>query len=128
MLQLTARILIVDNMSSLRKITKNILEELGYLNIEEVENGSIALDLMKKEKIENRFFDLIISEINMPVMNGFELLLKLSEGDDFSNSKILIVSSLGDTEDVMNCIELGAVGYIIKPVTDKKLKSKLENL
>ena len=124
----TARILIVEDVLSLRKTLRGHLEDMGYIDIQEAENGLHGLEAIEKLKSQDGYFDLIFSDISMPEMDGIEFLKKVRQFKKLKKLKVIMVTSSGDTENVMKCIEYGPVSFIVKPVSAEVLKTKLGKL
>jgi len=117
------RILVVDDMSTMRRIIKTILNQLGYNNIEEAENGKQALGKLKKEK-----FDFVITDWNMPEMDGLELVKQIRSDDDLKSLPVLMVTAEAKKENVMEALKAGVNNYIVKPFTPEVLKEKMEKI
>jgi CheY-like chemotaxis protein/predicted Ser/Thr protein kinase len=107
--QTRPRLLIADDDSAQRRALRALLERLGY-EIEEAEDGRAALDL-----VERRAPDLILTDLNMPELDGFELLRRLKAADHSRNIPVIVVSGADDVESVVRCIERGAVDHVTKP-------------
>ncbi len=117
------RILVVDDMSTMRRIIKTILNQLGYSNIEEAENGKQALGKLKKEK-----FDFVITDWNMPEMDGLELVKQIRSDDELKSLPVLMVTAEAKKENVMEALKAGVNNYIVKPFTPEVLKEKMEKI
>lgn len=119
----SAKILVVDDLGSARKIVRKILAELGYTNVEEACDGEEAL-----RKIEMGDFSLIISDWEMPKLKGIELIKKLREREVYKTLPFIIVTSLNHKEHVMQAFEAGISDYIAKPFSSEILGPKLQKL
>jgi two-component system chemotaxis response regulator CheY len=117
------KILIVDDFATMRKIIKNILLQLGFKDILEADDGTTALELLKKQKV-----DLIISDWNMPKMPGIELLKTVRKNEDLKDIKFIMVTAEAQKESVVEAIKHGVNQYVIKPFTPETLKEKLEKV
>ncbi|MCX7693239.1 MAG: chemotaxis response regulator CheY [Tepidimonas taiwanensis] len=117
------RFLIVDDFSTMRRIVRNLLKELGHGDADEAEDGSVAL-----HKLRNGKFDMVITEINMPNMNGFELLTQIKSDDKLKHIPVLMVTAEARKEDIIAAAQGGAAGYIVKPFTKATLEEKLTNI
>ena len=117
------KILVVDDFKTMRKIIKNILTQLGFKNIIEADDGTTALELLKKQKV-----DLIISDWNMPKMNGLELLKTVRSDDNLKDIRFIMVTAEAQKENVIEAIKHGVNQYVVKPFTPKTLKEKLEKI
>jgi two-component system chemotaxis response regulator CheY len=114
------KFLVVDDFATMRRIVRNLLKESGYVNVEEAEDGVAALGLLKMTK-----FDFVISDINMPNMNGFELLRQIRAEPALKTIPVLMVTAEAKKEDIVNAAQCGASGYIVKPFTKATLEEKL---
>ncbi len=114
------RFLIVDDFSTMRRIIRGLLKEIGYLNAEEAEDGVAALDTLR-----NAAFDFVISDINMPNMNGFELLSEIKKDETLRHLPVLMVTAEARKEDIVRAAQEGAAGYIVKPFTKATLEEKV---
>jgi len=117
------RILVVDDMSTMRRIIKTILNQLGYSNIEEAENGKQALAKLKKEK-----FDFVITDWNMPEMDGLTLVREIRSDEELKALPVLMVTAEAKKENVMEALKAGVNNYIVKPFTPEVLKEKMEKI
>lgn len=117
------KILVVDDFKTMRKIIKNILTQLGFKNIIEADDGTTALELLKKQKV-----DLIISDWNMPKMNGLELLKSVRSDDNLKDIRFIMVTAEAQKESVIEAIKHGVNQYVVKPFTPEILKEKLEKV
>ena len=117
------KFLIVDDFSTMRRIVRGLLKEIGYNNAEEAEDGSIALNMLKNGK-----FDFVVSDINMPVMNGFELLSAVKADDALKHLPVLMVTAEARKEDIVRAAKDGAAGYIVKPFTKATLEEKVQKI
>jgi two-component system, chemotaxis family, chemotaxis protein CheY len=120
MLNANMKILVVDDFSTMRRIVRNLLKELGYTNIDEAEDGVVAMTKLKAGD-----FDFVVSDINMPNMNGFELLRAMRAEPALKGIPVLVVSAEAKKEDIVNAAQAGANGYIVKPFTKATLEEKL---
>src|SRR2546430_15627351 len=104
------KILVVDDMSTMRWIVKSIFKQLGFTNLEEAENGKEALDKLKAGK-----FDLVVSDWNMPVMPGIELLKNIRADASLKHIPVLMVTAEAQKDNLMEAIKAGVSNYISKP-------------
>ena len=118
-----SRFLIVDDFSTMRRIVRNLLKEIGYGNAEEAEDGVAALHLLKSKK-----FDFIVSDINMPNMDGFELLKSVRADETLKGIPFLMVTAEAKKEDIVSAAQNGANGYIVKPFTKATLEEKVQKI
>lgn len=114
------KILSVDDFSTMRRIVKNLLKQLGYYNVDEAENGEAALEMIREKK-----YDLIISDWNMPVKTGIQLLRDVRADPSLKDIPFLMVTAEAEKENVLEAMEAGVNNYILKPFTAKVLEDKL---
>ena len=117
------KFLIVDDFSTMRRIVRGLLKESGYTNAEEAEDGAVALNMLKNGK-----FDFVVSDINMPNMNGFELLKAIKTDDALKHLPVLMVTAEAKKEDIVLAAQTGAAGYIVKPFTKATLEEKVNHI
>ena len=117
------RFLIVDDFSTMRRIIRNLLKESGFANAEEAEDGAVALRML-----QNGHFDFVVSDINMPNMNGFQLLAEIKKDDKLKRLPFLLVTAEARKEDIVLAAQQGASGYIVKPFTKATLEDKVLNI
>jgi two-component system chemotaxis response regulator CheY len=117
------KILIVDDFSTMRRIVRNLLKEIGYNNADEAEDGQVALTKLKAEP-----FDFVVSDLNMPNMNGFELLHAIRADPALKSLPVLLVTAEAKKEDIITAAQAGASGYIVKPFTKATLEEKLNKI
>lgn len=117
------RFLIVDDFSTMRRILRNLLKEIGYTNAEEAEDGVAALSMLRASK-----FDFVVSDINMPNMDGFALLKNVRADDNLKSIPFLMVTAEARKEDIVNAAQNGANGYIVKPFTKATLEEKVNKI
>jgi two-component system chemotaxis response regulator CheY len=114
------RFLVVDDFSTMRRIVRNLLKEIGHTNVEEAEDGAVALG-----KLQAGSFDFVVSDLNMPNMNGFELLRNIRADARLKSLPVLLVTAEAKKEDIVTAAQIGASGYIVKPFTKATLEEKL---
>jgi len=117
------KFLIVDDFSTMRRIVRGLLKEIGYNNAEEAEDGAVALNMLKNAK-----FDFVVSDINMPNMNGFELLAAIKKDEGLKHLPVLMVTAEARKEDIVRAAQDGAAGYIVKPFTKATLEEKVQKI
>jgi two-component system, chemotaxis family, chemotaxis protein CheY len=122
-MSMEVKFLIVDDFSTMRRIVRGLLKEIGYANADEAEDGEQALGLLKAGG-----FDCVISDIGMPVMNGFELLSAVKGDARLKHLPVLLVTAEARKEDIVRAVREGAAGYIVKPFTRATLEDKLQNI
>ncbi len=118
------RLLVVDDSSTMRRIIKNTLARLNYKDVLEAEDGAVAWDVMSK----NDDIDVLITDWNMPEMNGLELVKKVRAEDKYEDMPIIMVTTEGGKAEVIVALKAGVNNYIVKPFTPAVLKEKLEDV
>lgn len=114
------KFLIVDDFSTMRRIVRGLLKEMGYNNADEAEDGQVALNMLK-----SGHYDFVVSDINMPNMNGFELLKNIRAEESLKGLPVLMVTAEAKKEDIVLAAQNGASGYIVKPFTKATLEEKV---
>ena len=117
------QILVVDDFSTMRRIVKNVLRELGFNNIKEAEDGKAALQVLRSSKI-----DFIVTDWNMPVMDGLSLLKSVRADDQLKSIPVLMVTAEAKREQIIEAAQSGVNGYVVKPFTAQTLKVKMEKV
>jgi two-component system chemotaxis response regulator CheY len=117
------KFLVVDDFSTMRRIVRGLLKEMGCNNVDEAEDGQVALNILKSGRIE-----FVVSDINMPVMNGFELLKAMKADDTLKHIPVLMVTAEARKEDIVLAAQSGAAGYIVKPFTKATLEEKVAKI
>ncbi|MBA4256678.1 MAG: chemotaxis protein CheY [Polaromonas sp.] len=117
------RFLIVDDFSTMRRIVRGLLKEIGYVDADEAEDGVAAL-----HKLRNGRFNFVVSDINMPNMNGFQLLKEIKSDEKLKHLPVLMVTAEARKEDIVLAAQSGAAGYIVKPFTKATLEDKLTHV
>lgn len=117
------KFLIVDDFSTMRRIVRGLLKEMGCNNADEAEDGAVALNMLRANK-----FDFVVSDINMPNMNGFDLLKAVKADDQLRHIPVLMVTAEARKEDIVLAAQSGAAGYIVKPFTKATLEEKVQKI
>lgn len=117
------KFLVVDDFSTMRRIVRNLLKELGYNNAEEAEDGAQALSMLK-----NGNFDMVVSDWNMPVMDGLTLLQNIRADARLGKLPVLMVTAEAKKENIIAAAQAGASGYVVKPFTAGTLEDKLNKI
>jgi two-component system chemotaxis response regulator CheY len=117
------KFLIVDDFSTMRRIVRGLLKEMGCNNADEAEDGAVALNMLKANK-----YDFVVSDINMPNMNGFDLLKAVKAEDSLKHIPVLMVTAEARKEDIVLAAQSGAAGYIVKPFTKATLEEKVQKI
>lgn len=114
------RILIVDDFSTMRRIVKNLLNDLGYSNTAEADDGTTALTALRSAP-----FDFVVTDWNMPGMTGIDLLRAIRADEKLKTLPVLMVTAEAKREQIIEAAQNGVNGYIIKPFTAQTLEEKL---
>ena len=114
------KFLVVDDFSTMRRIVRNLLKELGYTNVDEAEDGSVGL-----QKLKGGNFQFVVTDWNMPVMTGIELLKAIRADATLKHLPVLMITAEAKKENIVEAAQNGASGYIVKPFTAATLEEKL---
>ncbi len=117
------KFLVVDDFATMRRIVRNLLKEIGIQHTDEAEDGQMALRMLKGAK-----FDFVVSDINMPNMNGFELLRQIRADAELKALPVLLVTAEAKKEDIITAAQAGASGYVVKPFTKATLEEKVKKI
>jgi two-component system chemotaxis response regulator CheY len=117
------KFLIVDDFSTMRRIVRGLLKEMGCEKAEEAEDGAVALAALKAQK-----FDFVVCDINMPNMNGFDFLRAVRADESLKHIPVLMVTAEARKEDIVLAAQTGASGYIVKPFTKATLEEKVQKI
>lgn len=117
------KFLVVDDFSTMRRIVRNLLKELGFSNVDEAEDGQVALN-----KLRNSQFEFVVSDWNMPNMTGIELLRAVRSDPSLKHLPFLMVTAEAKKENIIEAATAGASGYIVKPFTAATLDEKLNKI
>jgi two-component system chemotaxis response regulator CheY len=120
---LKMKIMVVDDFSTMRRIVKNVLKQLGYENIEEAEDGAQAL-----AKLKAGGYGFMVSDWNMPNMDGLDLLKAVRKDPDLKNLPILMVTAEAEKDKVVAAIQAGVNNYVVKPFTAEVFKEKMDRI
>ena len=117
------RFLVVDDFATMRRIVRNLLKDLDFNNVEEAEDGQDALD-----KLRQSSFDFVISDWNMPNLDGLELLNEIRNDPKFASLPVLMVTAEAKKENIIAAAQAGANGYVVKPFSAATLDEKLNKI
>jgi two-component system chemotaxis response regulator CheY len=117
------KFLVVDDFSTMRRIVRNLLKELGYVNVDEAEDGAVAL-----QKLQGGGFDFVVSDWNMPNMDGLALLQAVRADAALKHLPVLMITAEAKKENIIAAAQAGASGYIVKPFTAATLNEKLTKI
>ena len=117
------KILIVDDFSTMRRIIKNLLRDLGFTNTQEADDGLTALPMLKGGD-----FDFLVTDWNMPGMTGIDLLKEVRADEKLANLPTLMVTAEAKKDQIVEAAQAGVNGYVVKPFTAQALKEKIEKI
>ena len=117
------KILVVDDFSTMRRIIKNLLRDLGFTNVEEADDGKTALPILKTGRV-----DFLGADWNMPGMTGIDLVKTVRADENLSHIPILMVTAEAKREQIIAAAQAGVNGYVVKPFTAATLKEKIEKI
>lgn len=117
------KVLVVDDFATMRRIVKNILKQLGYNNIVEADDGTTALEILEKEKV-----DLIISDWNMPKMTGLDLLKNVRGNAEMADTPFIMVTAEAQQDNIILAVKAKVSQYIVKPFTAETLGEKIDKV
>ncbi|ACT50067.1 MULTISPECIES: chemotaxis response regulator CheY [Methylovorus] len=117
------KFLVVDDFSTMRRIVRNLLKELGYTNVDEAEDGVMALS-----KLRGGNFEFVVSDWNMPNMDGLTMLKEIRADPTLSSLPVLMVTAEAKKENIIAAAQAGANGYVVKPFTAATLDEKLAKI
>ncbi|QEL64353.1 two-component system, chemotaxis family, response regulator [Oryzomicrobium terrae] len=117
------KFLVVDDFSTMRRIVRNLLKELGFTNVDEAEDGAIAL-----QKLQAGGFDFVVTDWNMPNMDGLTLLQTIRATPTLKHLPVLMITAEAKRENIIAAAQAGASGYIVKPFTSAVLSEKLQKI
>ncbi|MBU0752735.1 MAG: chemotaxis response regulator CheY [Gammaproteobacteria bacterium] len=117
------KFLVVDDFSTMRRIVRNLLKELGFTNVDEAEDGAVAW-----QKLQGGGFDFVVSDWNMPNMDGLTLLQTIRANPNLKGLPVLMITAEAKKENIIAAAQAGASGYIVKPFTAATLNEKMAKI
>ncbi|WHZ25217.1 MAG: Chemotaxis regulator - transmits chemoreceptor signals to flagellar motor components CheY [Nitrospira sp.] len=117
------KILVVDDMVTMRRIVKNILKQLGFANVEEAENGQEALQKLRADS-----YGFVVSDWNMPVMTGIDMLRAIRADEKLKTTPVLMVTAEAQQSNLVEAVQAGVSNYIVKPFTAEILQEKITKI
>ena len=117
------RFRVVDDFSPMRRIVRNLLKELGFANVDEAEDGAVAL-----QKLKSSPYDFVVTDWNMPNMDGLTLLQSIRRTPELKHLPVLMITAEAKKENIIAAAQAGASGYVVKPFTAATLAEKLEKI
>ena len=125
MIDTSLKVLVVDDMSTMRRIVKNVLKQIGFTDMVEAENGQDALN---KLKVGDNGIGFVVSDWNMPVMLGIDLLRAVRADPDLKHLPFLMVTAEAQKDNIIEAVQAGVSNYVVKPFTAEALQGKLEKI
>jgi len=122
-LDFSLKVLVVDDMSTMRRIVKNVLKQIGYTDLHEAEDGEKGL-----KKLKEGGFGLVVSDWNMPVMMGIDMLRAIRADPDLKHIPVLMVTAEAQKENIIEAVQAGVSNYVVKPFTADALLEKLQKI
>ena len=117
------RFLVVDDFSTMRRIVRNLLKELGFANVDEAEDGAVAL-----QKLKSSPYVFVVTDWNMPNMDGLTLLQSIRRTPELKHLPVLMITAEAKKENIIAAAQAGASGYVVKPFTAATLAEKLDKI
>ena len=117
------KILVVDDFSTMRRIIKNLIRDIGFTNVTEADDGTSALPMLVKGN-----YDFLVTDWNMPGMQGIDLLKAIREDPELAALPVLMVTAESKKDQIIAAVQAGVNGYVLKPFTAKTLKEKIEKI
>jgi len=114
------RLLVVDDFRTMRRVLRGLLRDMGLDDVAEAGDGAAALERLRAEPV-----DLVITDIEMPTLNGFELLSAIKKDERLRHVPVLMLAAEARKDEIVRCIQAGAAGYLVKPFTRETLEEKL---
>ena len=119
----SARILVVDDFATMRRFIRSILEQLGYSAVDDADDGDTALEKLREER-----YDLVITDWNMPRMNGLDLVKAMRADEELKGVAVLMVTAEASKENIIEAVKSGVDNYVVKPFSAEALKEKIEKV
>lgn len=117
------KILVVDDMVTMRRIVKNILKQLGFANVEEAENGQEAMQKLRADS-----YGFVVSDWNMPIMTGIDMLREIRGDEKLKTTPVLMVTAEAQQSNLVEAVQAGVSNYIVKPFTAETLQEKIAKI
>lgn len=122
------KILVVDDMATMRKIVRNMLTQMGFTNIAEAEDGIPAWEMIQEAQKTGQPFEFIVSDWNMPGMSGLDLLKNLRSNDQFKKLPFLMVTAEAEQSNVITAVKAGVSNFVVKPFSQTTLQEKIAKI
>jgi two-component system chemotaxis response regulator CheY len=127
-LKANMKILVIDDMSTMRKIIKKMLNEVGFTNLTEADDGATAWPMMQKAHEDGEPYEFIVSDWNMPIMSGLDLLKKVRASEEFKQLPFLMITAESEQGNVVIAVKAGVSNFIVKPFSAATLKNKIDKI
>lgn len=127
-LKANMKILVIDDMATMRKIIKNMLGQIGFTNIFEADDGATAWPMIEEANNTDEPFEFIVSDWNMPQMTGLDLLKKMRAMDEYKKMPFLMITAEAEQGNVVIAVKAGVSNFIVKPFSAQVLKEKIDKI
>ena len=122
------KILVVDDMATMRKIIKNMLSQIGFTNLSEADDGAPAWEMIQEAHKTSAPYEFIVSDWNMPKMSGLDLLKNVRATPEFKNLPFLMITAEAEQSNVVIAVKAGVSNFIVKPFSAQVLKEKISKI
>lgn len=122
------KVLVIDDMATMRKIIKNMLGKIGFKNIQEADDGATAWPMIKDAHEKGEPYEFIVSDWNMPQMTGLDLLKHIRETEEFKKLPFLMITAEAEQGNVVIAVKAGVSNFIVKPFSAQVLKEKIDKI
>jgi two-component system chemotaxis response regulator CheY len=117
------RILLVDDFLTMRRVVRSLLHDMGFDDVAEAGDGAAAL-----ERLQGEMVDVVITDMEMPTMNGFELLASIKKDERLKHLPVLMITAEARKDDIVRAVQAGAAGYLVKPFARAVLEDRLRQI
>ncbi len=122
------KVLVIDDMATMRKIIKNMLGQIGFKNLQEADDGATAWPMIQEAHANGEPFEFIVSDWNMPQMTGLDLLKNIRASDNFKHLPFLMITAEAEQGNVVIAVKAGVSNFIVKPFSAQVLKEKIDKI
>ncbi len=122
------KIIIIDDMATMRKIIKNMMKQIGFTNLAEADDGATAWPMIQEAQASGEPYEFIVSDWNMPKMSGLDLLKNMRDSEDFKSTPFLMITAEAEQGNVVIAVKAGVSNFIVKPFSAQVLKEKIEKI
>ena len=127
-LKANMKILVIDDMATMRKIIKNMLGQIGFTNITEADDGATAWPMIEEARTGGEPYEFIVSDWNMPQMSGLDLLKKMRDMEEYKKLPFLMITAEAEQGNVVIAVKAGVSNFIVKPFSAQVLKEKIDKI